>query len=232
MFGQQVIRFALPVEFPTIPAVLMERGVLAYLAKVSDPLGLISLVLLEGKLIYRDICDAKMRWRALISDTLLERWKKWEQALPHIISFARSIPVYPEPLREVKLHSFGDASKQELCAAVYAVVKQDSGVVQGLVAARSRLAKTSLTIPRLELVAGHMTVNLAVNVRSALQGLKITKDIHCWLDSTVALHWLNDNGEYRQFVANRVNKMKSQENVLWRHVPTTEKSCGPGESWW
>ena len=128
-----------------------------------------------------------------------------------------------------------------MCAAVYAVVKQDSGVVQGLVAARSRLAKTSLTIPRLELVAGHMAVNLAVNVRSALQGLKITKDIHCWLDSTVALHWLNDNGEHRQFVANRVNKMKSQENVLWRHVPTTENPADLGsrggsvtaaELWW
>ena len=65
-------------------------------------------------------------------------------------------------------------------------MKQDSGVVQGPVAARSRLAKTSLTIPRLELVAGHMAVNLAVTVRSALQALKITKDIHCWLDSTVA----------------------------------------------
>ena len=77
-----------------------------------------------------------------------------------------------------------------------------------------------------------MAVNLAVNVRSALLGLEITKDIHCWLDNTVALHWLNDIGEYRQFVANRVNKMKSQENVLWRHVPTSEKPCGPGESWW
>ena len=121
------------------------------------------------------------------------------------------------------------------------MVKQDSGVVQGLVAARSRLAKPNLTIPRLELVAGHMAVNLAVNVRDALHGLKIAKDIQCWLDSTVALHWLNDNGEYVTIVANRVNKMKSQENVLWRHVPTSDKPADLGsrggsvttaELWW
>ena len=31
-----------------------------------------------------------------------------------------------------------------------------------------------------------MAVNLAVNVRDALQGCKIAKDIQCWLDSTVA----------------------------------------------
>ena len=152
---------------------LTKRGVLAYLAKVYDPLGLVSPVLLEGKLIFRDICEARMQWDAPISDTLLKRWKKWEQALPHIISFTRSIPAHQEPLREVKLHSFGDAGRQGVCAAVYAVVKQDSGVVQGLVAARSRLAKPNLTMPRLELVPGHMAVNLAVNVRDALQELKI-----------------------------------------------------------
>ena len=73
-----------------------------------------------------------------------------------------------------------------------------------------------------------MSVNVAVNVRDALQGLKIAKDIQCWLDSTVALHWLNDNGKYRQFVANRVNKMKSQENMLWRHVPTSDNPADLG----
>ena len=107
-------------------------------------------------------------------------------------------------------------------AAVYAVVQQESGTVQDLVAAKSRLAKTNLTIPRLELVAGHMAVNLAVNVRNALEEFRVAENIQCWLDSTVALHWLNDDGQYRQFVANRVRKMRSHENVWWRHVTTAE----------
>ena len=78
MFEQQVIRFpwdkvndGLRVVLPTILAVLTKRGVLAYLAKVYYPLGLVSPVLLEGKLIYRDICDATMRWEAPISDSLI-----------------------------------------------------------------------------------------------------------------------------------------------------------------
>lgn len=140
---------SLCVVFPTIPAVLTKRGILAYLAKVYDPLGLVSPVLLEGKLIYRDICEAKVRWDATVPDAFLERWQKWEQALPSTVCFARSVAAYQEQIREVKLHSFGDASKQ---GTVYAVVKKDSGVVQGLVATRSRLAKSNLTIPRLELV--------------------------------------------------------------------------------
>ena len=54
-----------------------------------------------------------------------------------------------------------------MAAAVYPVVVQDSGVKQGLVAARARLAKKGLTIPRLELVSGHMAVYLLTNMTEA-----------------------------------------------------------------
>ena len=219
---------SLQVDFPSTPAVLTKRGLLAYLAKVYDPLGLLSPMLLEGKILYRGVCEAKVRWDGFIPDDLSKRWRKWESALSRYLSFPRSIPTYREPIQEVQLHSFGDASKKGLCAVVYAVVQQESGKVQRLVTAKSRLAKTNLTIPRLELVAGHMAVNLAVNVRNALEGFKMAENIHCWLDSSVALHWLNDDGQYRQFVANRVNKIRSHPNVLWRHVPTAENPADLG----
>ena len=219
---------SLQVDFPSTPAVLTKRGLLAYLAKVYDPLGLLSPMLLEGKILYREVCEAKVRWDGFIPDDLSKRWRKWESALSRYLSFPRSIPTYREPIQEVQLHSFGDASKKGLCAVVYAVVQQESGKVQRLVTAKSRLAKTNLTIPRLELVAGHMAVNLAVNVRNALEGFKMAENIHCWLDSSVALHWLNDDGQYRQFVANRVNKIRSHPNVLWRHVPTAENPADLG----
>lgn len=70
-----------------------------------------------------------------------------------------------------------------------------------------KLAKQRLTIPRLELVAGHMAVDSVDNVCRALDGLPVTS-AYCWLDSTVVLHWIRDNGEYRQFVANRVKKIR------------------------
>ena len=47
---------------------------------------------------------------------------------------------------------------------VYAVVKQEHGTTQGLVCAKSQLAKRNLSIPRLELVDGYMAVNLLSNV--------------------------------------------------------------------
>ena len=58
-------------------------------------------------------------------------------------------------------------------------------VSQGLVTAKSCLAKQGLTIPQLELVSGHMAVNLIANVRQTLEGLTLATSNHCWLDSSV-----------------------------------------------
>ena len=108
-------------------------------------------------------------------------------------------------------------------------------------ASKSRLSKQGLTIPRLELISGHMAVNLATNVRKILEGFPVVEDIQCWLDSTVALHWLRDQGEYRQFVSNRVKKIQSHANALWRHVHSSENHADLGsrsgcivaaELWW
>ena len=74
-----------------------------------------------------------------------------------------------------------------MCAAVYAVVTQASSVTQGMIAAKSRLAKKHLMIPRLELESGQMAVNLSTNVCVAVEGFIITEDIQYWLDNTVAL---------------------------------------------
>ena len=49
--------------------------------------------------------------------------------------------------RSASYIAFGDASGHGVSAVTYAVVMQESGVTQGLVAAKSRPAKQGLTIP-------------------------------------------------------------------------------------
>ena len=67
-----------------------------------------------------------------------------------------------------------------------------------------------------------MAANLAVNVRNTLESFPLATNIQCWLDSTVALHWLSDNGEYCQFAANHVRKIQGHTNHMWRYVPSSE----------
>ena len=157
----------LRVVFPATPEKVTRRAVLAHLARIYDPLGVVSPVTLLGKQIYRETCLMKLAWDAPLPEEITVKWNKWVRSLPSSVSVPRSIPEHQENINEIQLHAFGDASGRGVCAIVYAVVTQDSGISQGLVSAKSRLAKEDLTIPRLELVAGHMAVNLASNLRTA-----------------------------------------------------------------
>lgn len=66
-----------------------------------------------------------------------------------------------------------------------------------------------------------MAANLVNNVKDALKGFPV-ESVHCWLDSTVALHWIKGGGDYKQFVSNRVRKIKEKEYIQWRHVGSKE----------
>ena len=202
-----------------------KRGILSKLAKIYDPLGLVSPTTLVGKLIYRDVCDAKLPWDASLPQPLTKRWKEWNDSL-ETFTVPRSLAPHRQSVSEVTLHGFGDASSRGVCAVVYAVVNQGEEITQELVCAKSRLAKRNLTIPRLELISGHMAANLVANAQAAFSNQRVT--LHCWLDSTVALYWINDQGEYHQFVANRVNKIQQHNQITWHHVPTTDNPADIG----
>ena len=66
-----------------------------------------------------------------------------------------------------------------------------------------------------------MASNLADNIKTALTNLNI-RNVFGWTDSAVVLQWSEKNGNYNQFVNNRVNKIKDKDYITWRHVPTNE----------
>ena len=58
-----------------------KRGVLAIMNSVFDPLGFLTPVVLEAKLIFRSLCDIKSeRDEDLLTDSL-DRWEKWLASL-------------------------------------------------------------------------------------------------------------------------------------------------------
>ena len=138
------------VTFPcTSTEVVTKRTVLSEIASIYDPLGLVSPVSVSGKMIYRDTCDNNIPWDKELPQDLKNSWNNWRRRLPRKIEVPRSLVPYREAIQAIELHAFGDASGEGTCAAVYAVIQQNQGTVQGLVASKSRLAKKSLTIPRL-----------------------------------------------------------------------------------
>ena len=204
-----------------------KRGVLQQLASIYDPLGLLSPILLSGKIIYRAVCDEKLSWDQPLSDTLRNMWKKYMGQLPEKVEVPRTLCLHRESIDYIDLHAFGDASKEGTAAVLYAVINQPSGTNQGLVAARARLSKKDTTIPRLELVAAHMATNLLENAKNVLRRFPV-RSIHGWTDSTVALHWIRAQGNYKQYVSNRVKKIREKEFIEWSNVPGEQNPANVG----
>ena len=113
-----------------------KRGILSKVARIYDPLGLASPISLSGKPLYRDGCDAKLNWDTKLPSKLLQNWIQWEERLPKQLTVPRSLAACQEDIQSIDLHAL-HASSKGVAAAVYAVVVQESGVNQGLVAARA-----------------------------------------------------------------------------------------------
>ncbi|XP_022793733.1 uncharacterized protein LOC111332625 [Stylophora pistillata] len=109
------------------------------------------------------------------------------------------------------------------CAAAVAVVEHEAGVTKGILTSKSRISKRSTSIARLELVSGHMAVNMAKNLSTALQRWPI-QTINIWMDSMVALYWITNPGRgWKMFVSNRVKKIAETAgpiNITWKYCPS------------
>ena len=117
-------RDTIQVSFPAQVAEPTKRGILCKIAKVYDPLGLVSPLTLSGKMLYRDACDTRVAWDTQLPGDLINRWSKWERNLPDQVVVPRSLVQFQEMIQSIDLHAFGDASGKGVSAAVYAVVEQ------------------------------------------------------------------------------------------------------------
>ena len=74
-----------------------------------------------------------------------------------------------------------------------------------------------------------MACNLISNVKSALKNQNV-RSVTGWIDSTVVLYCLNEQGSYNQFVRNRVNKILERNDINWQYVSTRNNPADLG-SW-
>ena len=215
----------LSVTFPPSQTEVTKRVVLRTMAKVYDPLGLAAPILLTAKVIFRNICDSKLKWDADLPEE--RRWEKWLKNVPVQLKMPRAIPREIGVIVKLILHGFADASLLGWCAVIYAVVKQTGVISRGFLISKTRLTKRDLTIPRLELVSCNMLSNLLHNTFKVLSHMSIA-GVFAWSDSTVCLQWIQGQGRYKQFVASRVEKINEKEEIVWKYVPSQENPADIG----
>ena len=125
-------------------------------------------------------------------------------------------------LTSTELHVFSDASADAYGAVAYARCTYDSETLScNLICAKTKVAPLeSVSIPRLELMAAVLALNLATSVAPVL-GITVS-NVTFWSDSMNVLCWIrNRSRAYKPFVANRVGQIQTVTNPnQWRYVPT------------
>ena len=202
-----------------------KREVLKLIMSVFDPLGLLAVMTIRGKILMQDLWRAGVSWDSAIPENLKAKWETWlaDLKMATEIRIPRCYTLGIGKIRNVELHIFCDASEQAFAAAGYLRLEGESGRRTVLVMAKSKVAPVKqLTIPKLELQAAVMGSRLAQTIID-LHTLKICKRVF-WTDSQTVVKWIRSEArKHPPFVINRISEILDTTAVEeWRWVPTKQ----------
>ena len=203
------------------------RGILSTISSVYDPLGAVSPVILVGKQILQALCRQNINWDDPVPEDILPLWEKWRTELPLLqtLTFPRCLkpPGFGQPVR-AEIHSFSDASDTGVGQVSYLpIINQKNEVHVSFLMAKSRVAPLKpISIPRLELTAAVISVNVATMLKSELD----IEDIRCYYysDSEIVIGYINNDARrFHVYVGNCVQHIRDRSSPReWFHVPGKE----------
>ena len=218
-----------------------KRGLLGVIARIYDPLGLVSPVTIKLKASFQVLCIDNLGWDDPLNDDLVKLWNSFLSGVmcstPVKVSRCY-LKLNGGEITSVQLHTFVDASDLAYAAISYLRIEQGGVVHTSPVTAKSRVAplktisshRPQLTTPRLELLAAVVGSKLSEMVQAVLSSVVQIQSIRYWSDSMTVLHWIRGRErEYKQFVENRLTKIRSRSNIFeWQHVPGEENPADIG----
>ena len=193
----------------------------------TDPLGLLSPVILVGRQILQDICKGQYDWDSPLPERIIYRWEQWKGSLKDLETLKINRCYKPRDFKDIvsiELHHFSDASTEGYGQCSYLrLVDADRHVHCSLVMGKSRVTPVKqITIPRLELSAAVLSVRISSVLRKQLKYDNI-QDVF-WCDSQVTLGYINNDAKkFHVFVANRIQQIRDKtEPSQWKYVRSKE----------
>lgn len=212
-------KFTLPAE-----GVITKRTTLSTIAKLFDPLGFLSPIIIVGKLLIQELWTIKVGWDEPLPDHVTGKWTTFLRSLQDTpkLTFPRWIGCSNN--RQVEIHGFCDASQQAMAAVVYLRTTYDEETVNiSFVASKTKVAPLKrLTVPRLELSGAVLLTKLVSHLLHVLEWKNLR--IILWTDSSITHTWLNGHpSRWKDFVYNRVcHIQETLPQAEWRFVPGTD----------
>ncbi|VDQ14055.1 unnamed protein product [Trichobilharzia regenti] len=142
------------------------------MASIFDPVGIIAPILLPAKLILQDTRRRRLEWDADLPEDCLATWKRWYKNINylHKIRILRCIIPVSCELLSIQLHCFSYASEFACGDVAYIHADVPHQVHCSLLLAKFRVAPLkSVTVPRLELVAVELCLEIAKHLQQQLR---------------------------------------------------------------
>ncbi|XP_017477979.1 PREDICTED: uncharacterized protein LOC108367793 [Rhagoletis zephyria] len=200
-----------------------KRRVLSEVARLFDPAGLLSPVVVTGKVVQR-MWAAGLSWNSPLHDDLCNEWLKYRSKLEGLNKIRINRWMGMIQRVQTTLHGYCDASSQAYAAVIYTRTVDVGGVAHiSLLTARTKVAPLKgATIPRLELSAALLLAETIQNVRDSL-GL-IDAPYYLWSDSATVLCWLKKHPTtLKPFISNRVRRIKKLTSPdRWYYVRSAQ----------
>ena len=199
-------------------------------AQIFDPLGFLQPFMFQAKLMFQEVCKAKIKWKGKLPSDIKDKFERWRKQIYKLAAIKLPQQVVLPNYDTVELHGFGDASQLGYCACIYMVSKNSSVNMSQLVVAKTRVAPLKeMTIPRLELTAAFLLARLLALVVKFHNHINFGRLVY-YSDSMTALHWIHsDHKQWTVYVANRVRDI----NLLsctddWKYVKTDKNPADLG----
>ena len=227
--------FTFIVNLPEKP--FSRRGVLSIASSIFDPLGFVTPVTIEGKLILRELMTQmkkeahtpKDMWDRPLPESCLPKWNRWRDSLYNLKNVSIQRCYEPPNFGKVnrrEVHIFCDASQLAIGAVAYLrLLNEHSQPHVSLLLAKARVTPShAVSIPRLELCAAVLATTLSQTVETEFRDRVVIDNTIFYSDSKVVLGYIaNESRRFHIYVANRVHKIHTASNPdQWHHVPTDQ----------
>jgi len=196
---------------------------LSTLNSLYDPLGFVASVVIQGKLLLRELISETKDWDGPLPSKHESKLSEWRDSL-HYLKDIRIPRTYTTISLENgirrEIHVF---SEKAIAAVAYLKVihfngKEDIEFLLG----KPKVALTHLhTIPRLELCAAALPAEIAEAIFDHLD--VFTDLVQFYTDSKVVLRYIhNSSRRFNTYVCNRVDKiLKLSKSEQWKDIPSS-----------
>ncbi|XP_062711045.1 uncharacterized protein LOC134289057 [Aedes albopictus] len=218
-----IFQIARPIQ-RSLKQPVTKRIIYSEVARLFDPLGLVSSVIVVAKLLVQRLWQCKIGWDDPVNDQTQKFWEDFANSLSALETIAIPRRITFDEAVDYELHGFADASSVAYGACVYVRSLFSNGSAKlKLVTSKSKVAPLhELSTPRKELCAALLLTRLVEKVVHVLH--MEFRHVVLWSDSQIVLAWMKRPAHrLKVFVRNRIAEINSKTaEYQWCYIRTTE----------